>query len=831
MGVSRRLELFSIINKSNLLTKLVIEFFGKEEGKMHKKIVRLVILSVLAVSFLLPTVVPSLFNVAAATTIPSEVTVSGFTPYSEIPEILEELNASDRVLVQVIGQSAGGHDLYLATVADDTVLDNLDDYKEFAELTVEDPEGARDLVDNGFDYKATIFITGSIHGDEMMGTDACLDLIELLAYGDTEEVEAILDNTISLIYVCVNPDGRIADMRYNDNYFDMNRDWLTASQPEVRAGIEHVFKKWAPLVNIDLHGYMGEDWVLIEPCTPLHNPNAEEDLLLLNADAHLLPMAERMEARLTEIGIDTLIPYRDWAAEWDDYPPIFTPMYGFYQGCFGTTFESTDPYDKNGSPEISINAQYMGMLGAYEYIVENKDVMFEDQTEIFLRGINNEDHWLGGQPGSFPYAYILPMDPELQMDPIQTAKMVDFAIFHGVKVHRAQDSFEVNGFNYPAGTYVVLMNQSRAGLAMNMLWYGEDLSWDREHPPYDTYAWNFPELWGFTRIQASEPFDAELAEVEEASYPVGGVEGNVIYGYALKDDTNNAIIMINRLLKEEIEVYSATEPFEDAGKQFGVGTFIIPLQGQGGYIVETAEELHLTLYGLSDEPPANKTLLSLPRVAILFAKGVYTPAYGATQFILKNLEFDFDNLNYVDIRKGKLENYHIVVVTDGSAWTIWTKLANKGQRKLLQFIENGGTYFGFGEGGGYLVNYAKFLDAYAISTKWYGGYNNGIVRLYYDSTDPLAAYYPDESYAYAFFPVWFEDLGNDVKAVASYASEDMLVAGWWPFSEYAEGNAAVIRGAYGDGDVILSGVEPTFRAHTEFTFRLVANSIFFAASE
>ena len=791
---------------------------------MYRKRLRLTILFVLAVSLSLPTLLPSLFNAVAATTIPGEVFVKGFTPYSEILGILEELNASDRVLVQVIGQSVNGYDLYLATVADPTVLENLDSYKEFAELTVEDPELAWKLVDNGtMEYKATIFITGSIHGDEMMGTDACLDLIELLAYGDTEEVEAILDNTISLIYVCMNPDGRIANMRYNINYFDLNRDWLTASQPEVRAGIEHVYKEWAPLVNIDLHGYWGEDLVLIEPCTPLHNPNAEEDLIL----KHLRPMAENMEASLKEIEIDTIIAERDWTAGWDDYTPIFTPMYGFYHGCFGMTFESTDPYDRDGSPEISISAHYTGTLGAYEYIVENKTEMFKDQTEIFLRGIKNEGHWLGGdQPDSFPYAYILPMDPELQMDPIQTAKMVDFAIFHGVKVHRAQGSFTVNDTEYSAGTYVVLMNQSRAGLAMNMFWYGEDTSGELEYPPYDIYAWNFPELWGFNRTQADEPFEAELVEVEEASYPVGGVEGEAEYGYALKDDTNNAIIMINRLLKDEVEVYSATEQFE----QFGVGTFIIPrVQGQEDYINDTATSLHLTLFALSAEPE-DKTPLALPEVAILYAKGVDTPAYGETQFVLKSLEFDFDVLNYVDVRKAKLENYDIVIVPDGSAWSIWKKLGRKGQKKLLEFIGNGGTYFGVGEGGGALINYAKFLDADAYSAGWYGGYNNGIVRLDYNLSDPIAAYYPTNSYAYAFFPVWFDVWGN-VDTVASYASDDMLLAGWWPDSEDAEDYGAVIRGTYGEGNVILSGVEPTFRAHTEFTFRLVANAIFFAASE
>jgi len=222
----------------------------------------------------------------------------------------------------------------------------------------------------------------------------------------------------------------------------------------------------------------------------------------------------------------------------------------------------------------------------------------------------------------------------------------------------------------------------------------------------------------------------------------------------------------------------------------------------------------------------------LPKVALLYDSGVEPSAYGETQFALKNLEFDFAVLNYVDVRKARLENCDIVIMPDGSAKTIWTKLADKGQKKLLEFIKNGGTYFGFGEGGGYLLNHAKFLNARAYRAKSYGGYNNGIVRLNYAPTDPIAAYYPEESYAYAFFPVWFEvPVGSNVNTVASYASDDMLLAGWWPNNELAEGYGAVIRGTYNGGNIILSGIEPTFRGHTEFTFRLVANAIFYAASE
>jgi len=77
-------------------------------------------------------------------------------------------------------------------------------------------------------------------------------------------------------------------------------------------------------------------------------------------------MALEMEAALETINISTVIPYRDWPAEWDDYPPIFTPMYGFYHGSCGITFETARPTPQ-GSIETSIKCHHLGSLAAINY--------------------------------------------------------------------------------------------------------------------------------------------------------------------------------------------------------------------------------------------------------------------------------------------------------------------------------------------------------------------------------------------------------------------------------------------------------------------------------
>jgi hypothetical protein len=764
---------------------------------------------------LLPTVLPS---VAFAE--PRE-----FTPYQELKGILEEIaETSNRVKFEVIGQSAGGNDIYLVTVASPKVIHNLEYYKWFAKLTVNYPSLARKLVEKGVvDYKATIYIHGSIHGNEMAGTDACLDVIRLLAFDNSEEVQNILENAIIILNVCANPDGRIANRRQNDNYFDLNRDFITASQPETRLTIQKVFLEWTPLVTLDLHGYMGPDWVLIEPCTPPHNPNVEFDVLI----EHLYPMALEMEEALQTINVSTVIPYRDWPAEWDDYPPIFTPMYGFYHASYGITFETTDPRD--GSVETSIQSHYLGSVAAIKYTVNHKYEMFCGQTEIFIRGINRGD-------GRFPYAYIIPTDPKLQADPLEAVDLVNHLIFHGVRVHEATHPFKVGGTVYPKGTYVVLMNQPRSGLANTILWDGENLSPPPDYglnlPMYDIAGWNFPELWGVTVVPAESKFCASLKPVKKAQYPKGEILGRDGCWFALRDDTNNAVIMVNRLLAKGVKVYQTTEPFKWHGIKFGVGTFLIPAKDhKTKWIVQKiAKDLHLTLYRIGNVKVGMK-LLHKPKIALVYDTGIDRASYGAAKFVLNNLEFAVDTVNYANISQGALANYDIVIIPDGSYNRIWQRLGDTGRQKLKEFVDAGGTYLGYGEGGGALINLTGFIDAKAYLSGSYGGYNNGIVRIEYNPNDPVTAYYPEKGFAFVFFPVWFE-AGENVEVLAKYSEKDLLVAGWWPYYDVtAAGYPAIIRGTYGKGNVVLMGIEPMFRAHPEVTFRLVANSIFLASQK
>ncbi len=67
----------------------------------------------------------------------------------------------------------------------------------------------------------------SIHGDEVVGYDMCIRLIQLLtsAYGTDQRITELVDNTEIWICPMMNPDGFVLGSRYNAAGVDLNRNY------------------------------------------------------------------------------------------------------------------------------------------------------------------------------------------------------------------------------------------------------------------------------------------------------------------------------------------------------------------------------------------------------------------------------------------------------------------------------------------------------------------------------------------------------------------------------------------------------------------------------
>ena len=75
-------------------------------------------------------------------------------------------------------------------------MGRLGKYRAIRNTMLKDPEKAQEMINKFGDFKVPVFINASIHGNENPGVDAAIRLIETMAYEDTPEVQAILENTI-----------------------------------------------------------------------------------------------------------------------------------------------------------------------------------------------------------------------------------------------------------------------------------------------------------------------------------------------------------------------------------------------------------------------------------------------------------------------------------------------------------------------------------------------------------------------------------------------------------------------------------------------------------
>ncbi|MBY0098044.1 M14 family zinc carboxypeptidase [Mesobacillus maritimus] len=738
-----------------------------------------------------------------------------FMKFSEIGKKLESINKqSNRVKVEVTGTSSQGYPLYVVTIADPKSQGKFGKIQSLRKQMFKNPEKAQDWIANNPDFKVPIMINGSIHGTEFVGTDAVLQLIERFALDNDAETKEILENNILIFNVVQNPDGRVDATRFNGEGVDLNRDFITQSQPETQQTVE-LLTEWNPMVFLDTHGYVknyGPNLQgLIEPCTPPHNPNYEYDLYQKWAfgqaeamEAEIMADQSSYEGNLYQSMKGSYIPQRDDAAGWDDYPPIFTPMYAMYHGAYGHTLEAPT------NDEDGVRWMYNAIMGSLKYATENKQEMISDQIEMFKRGINF-DHPFHDE-GHFPNAYILPVD---EKDPTVTEKAVNHLLKNDIEVVQSSKAFTAGGKSYAKGTYIVQMDQAKAGLANTMLWDGEDISNDTP-AMYDISAWSLPELWGFEANPVHEAVTVVASKVNNVAGK-GSVSGKG--PFLIPNSSVKAVELANILLSQGVTV-----------KRDAEGNFYA--EAASNKISAAVKESGLKI-GTAEVPADAKAIESL-NVAILKDGGMgKVQSHSGTKLALKRLGFNVTEVTPVEVANTGLTGFDVFVYS-GTESLISTNLSNANKEfgfetagqlttfkeNVHAFLNNGGKYIAVGAGASRAT---KTLGLTNNTINTAGSNSNGIVKVSYEG-EGLTAGYDQDDLGFVYRPVWYTGLNGDEVGATIADSEEFFVAGHWRGNAPAQGQAVIVKEQ--DKDVTLIGLEAGFRDHTDYLFRLLSNAIF-----
>ncbi|MCH8333458.1 peptidase M14, partial [Candidatus Sumerlaeota bacterium] len=244
--------------------------------------------------------------------VPTFLEVLGHQPGQEIVSHVEillylrALEAADphRMQIHEYARSWEGRELVYAVISSAANMARIEEIRQGIQRVADPREGSeaqrRLLVES---LPATVWLGYSVHGDEVSGADAALlTAYHLLASTEDSMVQQILSGSVILIDPLQNPDGRErfiqnfrtsrgleADShplaaeqntpwpggRTNHYFFDLNRDWLAATQPETQGRIR-ALQEWYPLVFVDLHEMGSNSTYFFAPEADPFNPHLAE---------------------------------------------------------------------------------------------------------------------------------------------------------------------------------------------------------------------------------------------------------------------------------------------------------------------------------------------------------------------------------------------------------------------------------------------------------------------------------------------------------------------------------------------------------------------------
>jgi hypothetical protein len=260
------------------------------------------------------------------------------------------------------------------------------------------------------------------------------------------------------------------------------------------------------------------------------------------------------------------------------------------------------------------------------------------------------DSWQKGltQP---PYAFLIPQD---QGDKARVAQMVGRLIGQHIEVAQAKDAIQVKEGSFPAGTYVVRLDQPYRNYAVDLLTpqhYPKD-----EGEPYDDVSWELPTHYHLQAIATADPSirTASLSPFSQTPQVRGSVSGTGPV-FLLKD-TGQESLMAARYRLANIDIQIAEKQFEAGGSKYPAGSWIV--SGGGGLrdaVASAASELGLDLVQVGSAPDVPRHMAKAPRIGV-WVPWADTDSIGWIRYSLDQRRVPYTYLRDEDIRAGNLRD-------------------------------------------------------------------------------------------------------------------------------------------------------------------------------
>jgi len=272
---------------------------------------------------------------------------------------------------------------------------------------------------------------------------------------------------------------------------------------------------------------------------------------------------------------------------------------------------------------------------------------------------------------------------------------------------------------FPAGSYIVRMDQPYSRIADALLDYQYWAPNDPQTRPYDDTGWTFPEGFGVQAVRVVDqkildvPMDRIKGDVKAAS----GVSGTGSL-YAINHNADNALITLRYKLKNA-DIQVAEEPFADGETRFNRGTFIVKGISQGD-LDKAAGELGLKAYALAAAPSIKTHAARAARVAILHQwANTQTEGWWRQAFDVYGVPFDYIDPKTVHDTADLRAKYDVIIFGPGGGQSavegtpLWRNAIpyrySEDTPNVGTWAQTEDTRIGMGFEG--LINLRKFIEA------------------------------------------------------------------------------------------------------------------------
>jgi hypothetical protein len=649
----------------------------------------------------------------------------GKLPYSQdvyrYMRMLEK--ASPRVKVYSIGTTEEGREMIAVAVSSEANMSKLDENRgrlarlaDPRTINMDDNEAEKLVAASTPIY----YITGTIHSPETGAPTALMELAYRLAVDESPYIKAIRDEVITLITPVVEVDGRdrmvdtynwhlahpnenLLPLIYWGHYVahDNNRDAMGMTL-KLTQNVAKTFLAWKAQVLHDLHEsvpYLYDNTVGDGPYNAWIDPILTDEWQL---------MGWNNVSEMTKFGMPGVFTH----GTFDTWSPGYLMFIGASHNGISRLYETfgndgADTVERTLTPREYSRTWYLqnpplpkakwsqrnnnnyeetGLLTALSY--------FSANSKLFLHNFYLKSKRSIQKPGtSGPAAYVFPADdprPGAQAELLRTLQL------QGCEISRAAAPFSVTvkkkkaapeGADqttaaasvpkpaedkkksetqaeprlFPAGSYVVRMDQPYSRIADMLLDYQYWSPNDPQKEVYDDTGWTFGELGNIqvVRVTDVKVLDAAMERVIGEVRAAGGIKGSGSV-YVINHNTDTALMTLRYRFKEAA-MEAAEEPFEASGQKFNRGSFIIR-NVNGPELERAASELGLQILAVASAPPVKSHPIKAARIAMMHT-WLSTQDEGWWRLALDNLKVPYHYISTQDVAKdGNLKAKYDVIL-------------------------------------------------------------------------------------------------------------------------------------------------------------------------